>query len=86
MGVFNNSALMISALLLMAPFGLVPFSNTFPAVALLLFAIGLLQHDGLCILLGHMANVATAIYFTIIIVCGGAAVLEVVRRIPGTGA
>ena len=71
-GVINNSGLILGALLLMAPFGLIPFSNTLPAVAILFFAIGFLQRDGVCILLGHLSNLATIIYFAILI--GGGAV------------
>ncbi len=68
----NNAALILGAVLLMAPFGLIPFSNTLPAVAILFFAIGFLQRDGVCILLGHLSNVATIVYFAILI--GGGAV------------
>ena len=44
----------------------------FIAVAILFFAIGFLQRDGVCILLGHLSNIATIIYFAILI--GGGAV------------
>jgi len=71
-GVINNAGMILGALLLMAPFGLIPFSNTLPAVAILFFAIGFLQRDGVCILLGHLANIATMVYFAILI--GGGAV------------
>ena len=40
-GVVNNSALILGAGLLMAPFGLIPFSNTLPALALLLATLAL---------------------------------------------
>lgn len=75
-GIANNGALILGAILLMAPFGLIPFSNTLPALALLFLAIGLLQHDGVCILLGHLANLITIIYFTILITTGGVAIRE----------
>jgi hypothetical protein len=68
----NNAALILGALLLMAPFGLIPFSNTLPAIAILFFAIGFLQRDGVCIILGHLSNIATMVYFAILI--GGGAV------------
>ncbi len=71
----NNAALILGAVLLMAPFGLIPFSNTLPAVAILFFAIGLLQRDGVCILLGHLMNIATIVYFGVLI-GGGAAVIQ----------
>jgi hypothetical protein len=75
-GTVNNCALILGAILLMAPFGLIPFSNTLPALALLFLAIGLLQRDGICILLGHLANLATIIYFAILIISGGLAIRE----------
>jgi hypothetical protein len=77
----NNCALILAAALLMAPFGLVPFSNTFPALSILFLAVGLMQNDGLCILLGHCANLLTILYFTLLMVGGVAAILEAVRRL-----
>lgn len=79
----NNAALILGAVLLMMPFGLIPFSNTFPAVAILFLAIGLLQRDGLCILLGHISNVVTIIYFSILIGGGGLAARELFNRFAG---
>lgn len=80
-GMLNNCALILGAVLLMAPFGFVPFSNTLPALALLLLAIGLLQRDGVCILLGHAGNVGTIAYFSVLIAGGGMAIQEGMRRI-----
>ena len=79
-GVFNNLAFILAALLLMAPFGLVPFSNTLPALALLLFAVGFIQRDGGAVLLGHLANVATILYFSILVGGGGLVVKELISR------
>jgi hypothetical protein len=67
----------------MAPFGLIPFSNTLPALALLFLAIGLLQRDGLCILFGHLANLATIIYFIVLLVGGSVAIHEALRQVVG---
>ena len=83
MAFINNLALILGAVLLMMPFGLIPFSNTFPAVAILFLAIGLLQRDGLCILLGHISNVLTILYFAVLIGGGGLAVREVFNRFAG---
>lgn len=77
----NNASLILGAVLLMMPFGLIPFSNTFPAVALLFFSIGLLQRDGVCVLLGHISNVATIVYFGALIGGGGLAAREVFGRL-----
>jgi len=83
MAFINNLALILGAVLLMMPFGLIPFSNTFPAVAILFLAIGLLQRDGLCILLGHVSNVLTILYFAVLIGGGGLAIREVFNRFAG---
>ena len=77
---FNNLAFILAALLLMAPFGFIPFSNTLPGLALLCFAGGLLQRDGVAILFGHLANVATIIYFSILLGGGGLVIKELLER------
>lgn len=71
----NGLVLVVAALLLMAPFGFVPFSNTLPGLAILFLAIGLLQRDGLCILLGYAIVVLTGVYFAFLIL-GGAILLD----------
>jgi len=53
-------------------------------LALLFFAIGLLQRDGLFVVLGHLSNVLTVIYFTVLIVGGGAAIRELFLRLSGS--
>ena len=78
-----NLAFIVAALLLMAPFGFVPFSNTLPALALLLYAVGMLQRDGGAVLLGHLANIATVVYFGILIGGGGLAIRELAQRFGG---
>lgn len=80
-GTLNSLALILGAVLLMMPFGLIPFSNTFPAVAILFLAIGLLQKDGVSVLLGHVSNVVTIIYFGVLIGGGGLAAREVFERL-----
>src|SRR5690606_26575584 len=82
-GLFNNLAFILAALLLMAPFGFVPFSNTLPALALLFLAAGLIQRDGVAVLLGYLANVGTIIYFGILIGGGGVAARELWQRLAG---
>ncbi len=55
--------LLLGSVLLIFPLGLVPFSNTLPAWGILLLAAGLLQRDGLLILLGYLFLLGTIIYF-----------------------
>jgi hypothetical protein len=83
-GTLNNCSLILGAALLMAPFGLIPFSNTLPGLALLLLAIGLLQNDGIFILLGHFVNLATIIYFAILISGGTMVVQKVLHFFTGS--
>ena len=78
---FTNLAFILAAVLLMAPFGFVPFSNTLPALALLLYAVGMVQRDGGAVLLGHVANIATMVYFAVLIGGGGVALREVWQRL-----
>ncbi|ATD68144.1 MULTISPECIES: exopolysaccharide biosynthesis protein [Luteimonas] len=83
-GLVNDAALVLGALLLMAPFGFIPFSNTVPGVALMCLAIGLLQRDGLMVLLGHVGNVLSMVYFALLIGGGGLAIRELFTRFwPG---
>lgn len=62
----NGLALIFSGALLMAPLGLIPFSNTLPALAILLLAIGMSQRDGLVVLAGYAMIVATLVYFGVL--------------------
>ncbi|HWL28952.1 MAG TPA: exopolysaccharide biosynthesis protein [Burkholderiaceae bacterium] len=63
MTVINGCVLVFGGLLLMAPFGLIPFSNTAPAVGILLLAIGMIQRDGVFVILGYLSTILTVIYF-----------------------
>jgi hypothetical protein len=80
---FNNLMLILGAVLLMAPFGFIPFSNTLPALAIIFLVLGLLQRDGACILLGYLSNLATIIYFGVLIMGGGIAIQQAFRHFSG---
>lgn len=75
----NNLSFILAALLLMMPFGFVPFSNTLPAIALIFLAVGMMQRDGGSILLGILSNIATIIYFAILIAGGGLSIRELIQ-------
>jgi hypothetical protein len=79
MDVLNNLSFILAAILLMAPFGFVPFSNTLPAVALIFLSVGMLQKDGGSILFGNLSNLATIIYFGFLIAGGGYSILELLQ-------
>lgn len=77
----NNLSFILAALLLMAPFGFIPFSNTLPALALIFLALGMMDRDGGSILLGYLANLATLIYFGFLIAGGGFSLIELLQRL-----
>ncbi len=81
MTVFNNLSFILAAILLMAPFGFIPFSNTLPALALIFFSIGMMERDGGSVLLGYVANVATIIYFGFLIAGGGWSIGEFIKAL-----
>ncbi len=64
---FNGVMIVLAGLLLMAPFGLVPFSNTLPALAALFLAAGMLEQDGLFVFLGYLWIVGTIVYFVVLV-------------------
>lgn len=62
----NALGITAGGVLLMFPLGFVPFSNTLPAVAILLLATGMIQRDGLVVLAGYLFLAVTVIYFTVL--------------------
>lgn len=62
----NGLAIVFAGVLLMAPLGLVPFSNTLPAFAILLLSVGMAQRDGLVVIAGYVMILATLIYFGVL--------------------
>ncbi len=74
--VFNNLSFIFAGILLMAPFGFVPFSNTIPALALIFLSVGIMQRDGISVMLGYLANAATILYFAILVAAGTFSVQE----------
>ncbi|MCO6386449.1 exopolysaccharide biosynthesis protein [Aliihoeflea sp. 40Bstr573] len=62
----NGLAILACGILLMFPLGLVPFSNTLPAFAILFLSVGMAQRDGVVVLAGYGMLVATIIYFSIL--------------------
>ncbi|HEY4664557.1 MAG TPA: exopolysaccharide biosynthesis protein [Comamonas sp.] len=62
----NCAAVVFGGLLLMAPLGPIPFSNTAPAVGILLLTVGLLQRDGLFVILGYLGLVLSVVYFSVL--------------------
>ena len=81
MSLLNNLSFILAAVLLMVPFGFIPFSNTLPAIALIFLAVGLMQKDGGSILLGYLSNLATIVYFGFLIAGGGYSIAELFKML-----
>lgn len=61
----HAGAMLLCALALMLPLP-IPFTNSLPAWAILLFAAGLLERDGVAIVLGYGMTAVTAVYFFVL--------------------
>jgi hypothetical protein len=59
----NSFSILFGSVLLMLPFGLMPFSNTLPAITILFLSVGILQKDGIIIILGYFSILGSLIYF-----------------------
>jgi hypothetical protein len=64
----HGMALILAGVLLIAPLGLIPFSNTLPGFAILFLSLGMLERDGAFIVAGYALNVATIVYFSFLAV------------------
>lgn len=69
--------ILLSALLLLLPLGGIPFTNTLPALAIVIGTLALMERDGLALLAAHLIFVATLVYFSLFALVG----LELFRRI-----
>jgi hypothetical protein len=81
---FNGFVLFVAGVLLIFPLPVIPFSNTLPAYGILFLAIGMLQRDGIFVLLGYLLVVASIVYFGVLAiaaVAGGASLLEWFRSV-----
>ena len=62
----NGLLLLLGGTMLILPLPFIPLSNMIPGYGILFLAIGMLQRDGLMILLGYLLNIATLLYFAAI--------------------
>lgn len=64
----NGLLLFLGGALLIIPIPFIPLSNMLPGYGILFLSIGMLQRDGVMILLGYLLNVITLVYFAAIAV------------------
>lgn len=63
---FNGVMLVFGALLLIAPLPLIPLTNTMPAIAIILLAIGMAERDGFVVIAGYVATVVATAYIGVL--------------------
>lgn len=62
--VFAAGAMILASIALALPIPpVIPLTNTIPAIAISLFALGILMRDGVMIVLGHVFHIASWVYF-----------------------
>jgi hypothetical protein len=74
--------MLLAAVVLLLPLP-IPFTNSFPAWAILLVAAGLLERDGLFILGGYLVFIAGVFYFIFLGEATAALVHELLSRVRG---
>jgi hypothetical protein len=79
----HGLVLILAGVLLIAPLGLIPFSNTLPGFAILFLSLGMLERDGAFILAGYALTLATIVYFAVLVagaVMAGHGILGLIGR------
>lgn len=79
--VLCGAGLIVGAILLAVPIPLLPLTNTFPAIGILLFALGRLERDGLLTVLGSAALGLTILIFGAVGVTASVLGAEAVRNL-----
>ncbi len=83
---FNGLMLVWVALLLMAPLPLFPFTNTVPAIAIVLLAVGMAERDGYVVIAGYVATAFATAYIGLLLYgayWAGSGLLDRVREYVG---
>lgn len=78
MGFLIGFGIAAQAFFLMLPLP-IPFSNTLPAVSIILLAAGMMERDGLLILLGHAMGVFAYAYLALWLILGKAGIVWVLE-------
>jgi hypothetical protein len=79
----HSLAIFLSALLLMLPIGGIPFTNTLPALAIVIGTLGVLERDGIAIAAAHGLLAATLVYFATFAAVGFKLIEQALRWLTG---
>lgn len=83
----NGVLLFLAGFLLIIPIPVVPFSNMIPGYAILFLGAGMLQRDGVFVLIGYLLVVVTIVYFGAIaigVVAGGQSLIIIFQEPTAT--
>ncbi len=81
----NGFALLLGGAVLILPLPIIPFSNTLPGWGILFLAAGMLQRDGVFVIIGYLVTVFSALYLGAWIVAAVLAGAELSSVIGGSG-
>ncbi len=59
----HTLVVIVSGLLLLLPLGGIPFTNTLPALAIVVVTLGVIERDGIAIIVAYVLLLATVVYF-----------------------
>jgi hypothetical protein len=62
---------------------LIPFSNTIPALSVVLLTVGLIERDGVFVLAGYLVNVCAWVYFSLMGAALGKGIGYLLHRVGG---
>jgi hypothetical protein len=77
--------LLAAGLLMAVPFGVLPFNNTLPGLAVLFYAFGQFEQDGLMVLISFLWLIFTALYFGYFFYLAWYFGSEAIHHMPGFG-
>lgn len=83
---FNGIVLFLAGFILILPLPVLPFSNTLPGWSVLLLAAGIIQRDGLLILLSYVMTIFSIIYVggaMLAVVIAGGSLIDYIMRGSG---
>lgn len=82
----NGLALLLGGFVLIWPLPIIPFSNTLPGWGILFLAAGILQRDGVFVIIGYLVTILSALYLVGVIVAAllAGAELSSVISVSGT--
>jgi hypothetical protein len=81
----GGTIMLLAGLLMAVPFGVLPFNNTLPGLAVLFYAFGQFEQDGLMVVISFLWLIFTAVYFGYFFYLAWYFGSEAIHHMPGFG-